>query len=129
MKKQYYIGLDVHKNTISIAYTHSSSRSEPKFYGSCGGTNLTTERKLRKLAKELGVKLQDLKVCYEAGPTGFVLARHLIGLGVDCILCSPSKTEGLHKGKVKTDKIDAQKIARLFKNGDITPVHIPPATS
>ena len=126
MKKQYYIGLDVHKNSIAIAYTYAGSRSEPIYYGTCGGSNLTCERKLRKLAKDLGVKFQELQVCYEAGPTGFVLARHLNGLGVECILCSPSKTEGA-KDKIKTDKRDAIKLAKLFKNGDLVEVRIPPA--
>ena len=84
MNKQYYIGLDVHKETIAIAYTHSRSRSEATFYKTCAGNNPSCERALRKLAKELNLKLQDLKVCYEAGPTGFVLARYLIRLGVDC---------------------------------------------
>ena len=57
MKKQYYIGLDVHKESIAIAYTFSGSRAEAKYHGTCGGS---------KLAKELGLKLQDLKICYEA---------------------------------------------------------------
>ena len=126
MNKQYYIGLDVHKNTIAIAYTHSGSRSEAIYWGSCSSSNLTCERKLRKLAKELGVTFQDLQVCYEAGPTGFVLSRHLIGLGLNCILCAPSKTERKPNESVKTDKRDAQKIAKLFKNGDLVPVRIPP---
>ena len=60
MNKQYYIGLDVHKETIAIAYTHSGSRSEATYYGTCGSSNLTCERKLRKLAKELGVSFQEL---------------------------------------------------------------------
>ena len=46
MKKQYYIGLDVHKNSIAIAYTYTGSRSEPTYYGTFGGSNLTCERKL-----------------------------------------------------------------------------------
>ena len=70
MNKIYYIGLDVHKDTIAIAHTFSGSRSEATYYGECGGSNLALERALRKLAKQLGVKLQDFKVCYEAGPTG-----------------------------------------------------------
>ena len=127
MNKQYYIGLDVHKETIAIAYTHAHSRIKPTFYKTCSGSNLSCERNLRKLAKELGLKIQDLKVCYEAGPTGFVLARHLISLGVDCAICSPSRTERNPNEAIKTDKRDAQKLAKLFKNGDITEVRIPPA--
>jgi len=127
MNKQYYIGLDVHKETIAIAYTHSRSRSEATYYKTCAGSNPACERALRKLAKELGVKLQDLKVCYEAGPTGFVLARYLIRLEVDCVLCSPSKTERKPNEAIKTDKLDAKKLAKLFKNGDIVEVRIPPS--
>lgn len=127
MKQLYYIGLDVHKETVAIASIKSNSRSEAIYYGTCGGSNAAVERALRKLAKQLDVKLQDLKVCYEAGPTGFVLGRRLIQLGVECVLCSPSKTERKPGEKIKTDKRDAQKLAKLFKNGDITPVRIPPA--
>ena len=126
MKIQYYIGLDVHKDTVAIAFIKSNSRSEAIYHGTCGGSNAAVERALRKLSKQLGVKLQDLSVCYEAGPTGFVLGRRLIQLGVECVLCSPSKTERKPGEKIKTDKRDAQKIARLYKNGDITPVRIPP---
>ena len=73
--KKYYIGLDVHKESIAIAHTFSGTRDEPVYYGKCGGSNLSAERALRRLAAKLGVKLQDLRVCYDAGPTGFVLAR------------------------------------------------------
>ena len=117
----------MHKETVAIAYIKSNSRSEAVFHGSCGGSNAAVERALRKLAKQLDVKLQDLQVCYEAGPTGFVLGRRLIQLGVECVLCSPSQTERKPGDKIKTDKRDAQKLAKLFKNADITPVRIPPA--
>ena len=127
MNKTYYIGLDVHKETVAIAHTNSLSRSEAIYHGTCGGSNQSVDRALRKLAKQLTVKLQDLKVCYEAGPTGFVLARRLNQLGVECVICSPSKTERKPGEKIKTDKRDAQKLAKLFKNGDITEVRIPPA--
>jgi len=127
MKKQYYIGLDVHKETIAIAYTSSNSRSEATYYGECGGSNAAAENALRKLAKKLGTKLQDLNICYEAGPTGFVLARRLRQLGVYCVLMAPSKTERKPSEKIKTDKRDAKNIAKVFRNGDITEVRIPPA--
>ena len=58
------------------------------------------------------MEFQDLKVCYEAGPTGFVLARRLRQLGLECVVMSPSKTERKPSEKVKTDKRDAKKIAR-----------------
>jgi len=127
MNKTYYIGLDVHKETTAIAYTFSYSRAKPTYYKECGGSNRAIELNLKRLAKELGVAFTDLKVCYEAGPTGFVLARRLIQLGVDCVVCSPSKTERNPNDKIKTDKKDAAKVAKEFRNGDITVVRIPPS--
>jgi len=127
MKKTYYIGLDVHKETIAIAYTFFGSRSKAAYHGECGGSNLAIEGALRKLAKKLGTKFKELKVCYEAGPTGFVLARRLRILGLECAVMSPSKTERKPNEKVKTDRKDAQNIAKLFRNGDITEVRVPPA--
>jgi transposase len=126
MTKTYYIGLDVHKETIAIAYATGETREDAVYHGPCGGSVLAAERALRKLAEKLDVGFSDLKVCYEAGPTGFVLARRLIRYGLDCVLMSPSKTERKPNEKIKTDKRDACKIARLFRNGDITQVRIPP---
>ena len=103
MTKTYYIGLDVHKDSIAIAHTHEGSRQDATFHGTCGGTNLAAERALRGLAEKLGVKLKDLKVCYEAGPSGFVLARRLRQLKVDCVVMSPSKTERKPNEKIETD--------------------------
>jgi transposase len=126
MKRTYYIGLDVHKDTIAIAYARDG-REQAVYFGQCGGSNLAAERALRRLAKKLGVALQDLHVCYEAGPTGFTLARRLRQLGVHCVVMSPSKTERKPNEKIKTDKRDALNIAKLFRNGDLTEVRVPPA--
>ncbi len=67
--KTHYIGLDVDKESIAIAYAQEGSRQEATYYGTCGGSNLAAERALISLAKKIGVKLQDLKVCYEAAPS------------------------------------------------------------
>ena len=128
MNKQYYIALDVHSEKVAIAYTREGSREEATYYGSCGGSVPNTEVTLRRIAKKLGVDFRDLLVCYEAGPTGFVLARRLIHLGLDCIVIAPTKTERKPGERIKTDRRDAQKLAKLFRNGDLTPVRIPPAS-
>jgi len=127
MMKKYYIGLDVHKDSIAVAYTWEGSRSAATYHGDCGGSNLAAERALRALARKLGVAFKSLNVCYEAGPTGFVLARRLCHLGLNCVVLSPSKTGRKPGGRIKTDKRDAKNIARLFRNGDITEVRVPPA--
>lgn len=126
MTHTYYVGLDVHKETIAIAYALGGSRDEPIYHGQCSGSVAAITKALQKLAEKLNVELNDLKVCYEAGPTGFVLARHLIKKGVECVLMSPSRTERKPGDKIKTDKRDACNITRLFRNGDITEVRIPP---
>ena len=126
MMKKYYIGLDVHKDSIAVAYTWEGSRNAAAYHGECGGSNLAAERALRALAKKLGVAFKALNVCYEAGPAGFVLARRLCHLGLNCVVLSPSKTERKPGERIKTDKRDAKNIAKLFRNGDITEVRVPP---
>jgi transposase len=128
MNSTYYIGLDVHKEKTAIAYALEGSREDAIYYGTCGGSVPNTEVILRRLARKLGVDFKDLKVCYEAGPTGFVLARRLLHLGLECVVIAPTKTERKPGEKIKTDRRDAQKLAKLYRNGDLTPVHIPPAS-
>lgn len=128
MNKTYYIGLDVHKDSIAIAYALEGSRKDSEYYGTCRGSVQNTERILRKVARKLEVEFRSLKVCYEAGPTGFVLARRLIRLGLDCIVIAPTKTERKPNERIKTDKRDACKLAKLHRSGDLTAVHIPPAS-
>ena len=128
MNTTYYIGLDVHKDSVAIAFALEGSREEATYYGTCRGSVQNTERTLRKVARKLEVEFRDLKVCDEAGPTGFVLARRLIHLGVECIVIAPTKTERKPGERIKTDKRDARKLAKLFRNGDLTAVRIPPAS-
>ncbi|WP_226895674.1 IS110 family transposase [Luteolibacter marinus] len=127
MKTTYFIGLDAHKDSIAIAHALGGSRAQAVYHGTCGGSITAIEAALRKLAKKLGVAFRDLKVCYEAGPTGFVIARRLVRLGLDCVVMAPTKTTRKPNEKVKTDKRDAIKIAREFRNGDIVEVRVPPS--
>ena len=101
MNTTYYIGLDVHSQNTAIAHALEGSREDPVFFGSCGGSVQNVERILRKLAKKLEVEFKDLKVSYEAGPTGFVLARRLISLGLECVVTAPTKSERKPGDKVK----------------------------
>lgn len=127
MKTSYYIGLDVHKDSIAVAFTKAGERKEPTYFGECGGSVLAAERCLRRLAAKLAVPLRDLKVCYEAGPSGFVLARRFLRLGLECVVMSPSRSERKPNEKIKTDRRDAILIAKTFRNGDLTVVRVPPA--
>lgn len=128
MTTTYYVGLDVHKESVAIAYALEHCRLDGTFHGSCGGSLLAIERALRKLARKLEVAFRDLKVCYEAGPTGFVLARRLEQLKVECVVMAPTKTTRKPGEKIKTDRRDAIKIAREFRNGDVVAVRVPPSS-
>jgi transposase len=69
-----------------------------------------------------------LRACYEAGPCGFGLARRLKQLGVQCEVVAPSMTPKRSGDRVKTDRRDARKLARLLRAGELTAVYIPEAT-
>src|SRR5690606_17202747 len=69
-----------------------------------------------------------LHFCYEAGPCGFVLVRRLLQLGHDCIVVAPSKIARQSGDKIKTDRRDAEKLARAHRAGDLVAIYIPEAT-
>jgi transposase len=126
MKTKLYLGLDVHKNSIVVA-TALADGSEAQIYGKWGGSNLSAERGLRKVLKKFGVDKNEISIVYEAGPTGFVLARRLLQLGYHCIIVGPSEVPEKSGKRVKTDRIDASKLARLHRAGELDAIHIPEA--
>ena len=69
---------------------------------------------------KLGGKAVELRVAYEAGPTGYALHRHLTKLGIECLVAAPSLIPVRPGDKVKTDRRDALKLARLRRSGDLT---------
>lgn len=124
MKMKTYIGLDVHKNSIVVAVAPADG-SEAHAYGKWGGSNLAVERGLLRLLKKLGLKKEEVSIVYEAGPSGFVLVRRLLQLGYECIVVAPSEVPGKAGERVKTDKRDARKLARLHRAGELRGIHIP----
>ena len=79
---------------------------------------------IRKLLKKLG-PVEKLRVCYEAGPTGYVLYWQLAELGVQCEVIAPSLVPVKAGDRVKTDRRDAEKLARSYRSGDLTAVGVP----
>ncbi|MDZ8118817.1 IS110 family transposase [Pontiella agarivorans] len=86
--------------------------------------NRTVEA-VRKILKRYELKKEEVIICYEAGPTGFVLARRLIKLGFECVVIAPSLIPSKSGDKKKTDRRDARKLADFLRSGHLTPVHIP----
>jgi transposase len=81
---------------------------------------------LRKMIQKLG-PTEQLRACYEAGPTGYVLYWQLTALGVACEVIAPSLIPVKPGDRVKTDRRDAVKLARSYRAGELTPVWVPDA--
>jgi len=119
-KSVVYVGMDVHKDSIVIAVAHEGRKPAKKWK-----TIPYDGVRLQKALKMLLKPNQVLKVCYEAGPTGFGLHRRLRKAGIDCIVVAPSLVPGKPGDRVKTDRRDACKLAHFLRSGDLTEVHVP----
>lgn len=114
-----HLGLDVHKLSITAGIL------EP------GATTPVVQRigsddaAVRQLIRNIGGPSR-LRVCYEAGPTGFTLARTLQSWGISCEVIAPTRIPKESGDRVKTDKRDAAQLATLYRAGLLTAIHIPP---
>jgi transposase len=114
-----FVGMDVHKETIAIAVA-AMDGSEPRFVGTIPNTPGTLRKCLRKLGPA-----EQLRCCYEAGPTGYSTWRLLAEWDIDCTVVAPSLIPTKPGDRVKTDRRDARKLARLHRTGDLTEVWVP----
>ena len=120
MKRQRTsIGLDVHARSVVAC-------------GLDGDTGEVFQRRLcpdhREVLDWISGLPGPVAVTYEAGPTGFGLARALIGAGIDCVVAAPSKLQRPSGDRVKTDARDAAHLARLLHLGQVVAVTIPSVT-
>src|ERR1700726_764799 len=119
-EKLRFLGLDVHAETIAVAV------AEPNGEVRSLGMIANREDSIRKFMRKLGWP-EHLRACYEAGPTGFVLYWQLTQLGVKCDVVAPTLIPVKAGDRVKTDRRDAEKLARCYRNGDLTAVWVPDA--
>ena len=120
MSNVRFIGLDVHAETIAVAAAESTGEVRSL------GVIPNRLESIRKLVKKLG-PVNHLRVCYEAGPTGYVVYWQLTALGVACEVVAPTLVPVKAGDRVKTDRRDALKLARSYRAGDLTAVWVPDA--
>lgn len=118
-KPTRWVGLDVHAETIAVAVAEKD--------GTVGslGTIPNRAESVRGLFKKLGKDGCKLHVCCEAGPCGYVLYWQLSELGIECDVVAPTLIPAKAGDRVKTDRRDAGKLARLLRSGDLTAVWVP----
>lgn len=117
-KKVRFLGLDVHAETIAVAVAEQDGEVRSL------GVIANRAESVRKLMKKLGA-VEQLRACYEAGPTGYVLYWQLTELGVECVVVAPALVPVKAGDRVKTDRRDAVKLARCHRAGDLTAVWVP----
>jgi len=116
-----FVGLDVHKETIAVAYVAEDREAEVIFMGTIG----TRQCDIDKLIRKLQAKGKKLHFVYEAGPCGYWLYRYLTKKNLTCWVVAPSQIPKKAGDRVKTARRDAVQLARLLRSGDLTPVYVP----
>jgi len=107
------VGLDVHARSIRLAVVRADELLEER-------TLPYDEEAVERLLR----RWPGARCCYEAGPTGYRLARSCAEAGISCVVAAPSKIRPA-ADRVKTDRRDAERLARLLRLGEITPVRVP----
>jgi len=115
------VGLDVHKDSIAVAYAPEDRGAEVVSVGPIG----TRQCDIDKLIRKLQAKDATLVFVYAAGPCGYWLYRSLTRKGLTCSVGAPSLIPRKPGDRVKTDRRDAIPLARLMRSGDLTPIYVP----
>ena len=116
-----YVGLDVHKDAIAVASVAKEHHAAVVSLGTIG----TRQCDIDTLVRQLQSTRKPLVFVSEAGPCGYWLSRSLTTKGQVCRGIAPSLLPTKPGDRVKTNRRDARKLARLMRSGDLTPVDVP----
>ncbi|WNK19463.1 IS110 family transposase [Halomonas piscis] len=117
-----YIGLDVHKASISVAIAEAG-RQAPEFRGEIPNEPQAIDKLVRQLSQRFDG--QPLLFSYEAGPCGYGVYHQIQASGHDCEVVAPTLIPQRAGDRIKTDRRDAKMLARLSRSGELTPVWVP----
>lgn len=114
-----WVGMDVHKETICVSVLPHDARA-PRVPVTIGNRPEEIRRLFSKLKKE-----GELRCVYEAGSCGYELYRQLARMDVSCDVIAPSLIPVRAGDRIKTDRRDAPKLARLHRAGELTSIRVP----
>lgn len=115
-----YVGIDVSKDKLAVAIAGGERGDEVLSLGTFEKTPASVDKLLKMLAGR-----GDISACYEAGPTGYGLYRQIRAAGCECCVVALSLIPIRVGERVKTDRLDALRLARLLRAGELTPVWVP----
>jgi len=118
-----FIGLDTHKVSTEVAYIEDQRGALPIHHGKIPSTKAAIKKLVRYF--ESKYPKATLHFAYEAGPCGYWMYRFITSLGHCCYVIAPSLIPKKPGDKVKTDKRDALRLAKLLKTEDLTPIYVP----
>ncbi|MGY0781676.1 IS110 family RNA-guided transposase [Azospirillum argentinense] len=121
MNSTIFVGLDVHKATVSVGVAEGTRGGEVRSFGTVANRAEAIEKLVGRLARDG----YCLSFCYEAGPCGYGLYRQLTALGHECVVVAPSLIPIRAGDRVKTDRRDAVMLAKLHRAGELTAVWVP----
>lgn len=123
-KRNMFVGLDVHKDTIDVSIAEDGRHGEVRHYGVIASDLEPLDQVVRALRR----RERTLHFVYEAGPCGFGIHRHLTKRGEACVIVSPSMIPKRSGDRVKTDRRDSGMLARLHRAGELRAIYVPDAT-